>query len=438
MLDLLETLRARHLPLPLHDHFPRFAAADRGRLLRLLTPPDSPRRYRSLSPAVLRRLARSDAPELPAFSRALADWGDLAPLVKALPPARRHAFYRAAQEGRGAGHVTIDAIILAVLPRNCVAEEARRMAAVAREHGAHWSSLLLADSFLPVEEARERLVEATRRPAAEDRAEAWPLLIRNAARSGDHAAVTSVLEEMGRLRNEQDPVRSAALDALSRVRPALFTEDAEPHLDRITADAVEARDSSAATRHNLSDLALSVLREHAAGGRRELVNWALRTLVRISGNTGGADLGRLDTTLRRGQEHQVYEALRPWIGGGRRKGRLQPRLHARPRGRAARRRHARTAGTPLAGHPVRQRHDPAPRGRTVARAARDPRRAGGPRPRVRTVRGRAVAGPGDRHPAPHRPARPAARRDPSVRPLSDQGHPWTVPVDRDIRRWVPR
>lgn len=228
------------------------------------------------------------------------------------------------------------------------------MAAVAREHGARWNSLLLAESFLPVAEARERLVEATRRPAAEDRAEAWPLLIRNAARSGDHAAVTSVLEEMARLRNEHDPVRSAALGALAGVRPALFTEDAEPHLDRITADAVEARDSSPATRQNLSDLALSVLREHAAGGRRELVNWALRTLVRISGNTGGADLGRLDTVLRRGQEHQVYEALRPWIEAGAEKADYSLAFTlARAVGRRAAR-HARTAGTPLAGHPVRQ------------------------------------------------------------------------------------
>ncbi len=46
------------------------------------------------------------------------------------------------------------------------------------------------------------------------------------------------------------------------------------------------------------------------------MNWALRTLVRISGSTGGADLGRLDEKLRRGQEHQVFEALRPWIEAG--------------------------------------------------------------------------------------------------------------------------
>lgn len=325
--DLLERFGPpAALPYQLHDRFGEFASADPGRLLRLLLTPAGPAalRGRALSPAVLRRLARSGAPELAAYGQILAGWGDLAPLVRALPPARRHAFYRAAHEGRGAGPatldgagpVTVDAVMLEVLPRSCVAEEARRMAAVARERGALWDTLLLADSFLPVAEVRERLVEATRRPAAEDRATAWPLLIANAERSGDPAAVTSVLEEMARLRNEQDPVRSAALHALCGVRPTLYTEDAEPHLDRITTDAVEARDSSPGTRQALSRLALVVLREHAAGGQRDLVNWALRTLVRISGNTGGADLGRLDATLRRGQEHQVYEALSPWIEAG--------------------------------------------------------------------------------------------------------------------------
>jgi hypothetical protein len=59
-----------------------------------------------------------------------------------------------------------------------------------------------------------------------------------------------------------------------------------------------------------------VLREHAVTSHRDLVRWALRTVVRLSGHTGGADLGRLDHTLRRGQEHQVFEALRPWLEAG--------------------------------------------------------------------------------------------------------------------------
>ncbi|MPY58720.1 hypothetical protein [Streptomyces spongiae] len=316
VLDLLEHRGPATLPHELRDHVGAFAAADPGRVVRLLLTPawSGALGVHSLSTTVLRRLARSDAPELVAYARTLVPYGSLPPLLTALPPARRHAFYAEVYEGRGPA--AADTALLEALPRSGVADEARAMADIARERGGRWNDLLRIECFLPVAEVRDRLVEATRRPAAEDRAESWPLLISNAARSADPGAVTSALEEMRRLRNEQDPVRSAALGELADVRPALFTEDSEPYLDRIAVDAVAAPDSSPATRHHLSRLAVSVLREHAANGGRELVNWALRTLVRISGNTGGADLGRLDHTLRRGQEHQVYEALRPWIEAG--------------------------------------------------------------------------------------------------------------------------
>ncbi|MFD9329518.1 hypothetical protein [Streptomyces sp. NPDC060065] len=453
--DLLERFGPpAALPHQLHDRFGEFASADPGRLLRLLLTPAglAALRGRALSPAVLRRLARSGAPELAAYGQILAGRGELAPLVKALPPAQRHAFYRAAHEGRGAGPatldgagagagagpVTVDAVMLEVLPRSRVAEEARRMAAVARERGALWDTLLLADSFLPVTEVRERLVEATRRPAAEDRAKAWPLLIANAARSGDPAAITSVLEEMARLRNEQDPVRSAALHALSGVRPTLFTEDAEPHLDRITADAVEARDSSRGTRLNLIRLALHVLREHAAGGQRDLVNWALRTLVRISGNTGGADLGRLDATLRRGQEHQVYEALSPWIEAGAE--RVDYSLAFALARAVGRRAAGMTELQQLLWQAIRYGNDATVRTAVALwlepPATRDERVA-----RILALEPSAVAL------WPVREVVTRRRTDlldllpadaPPYGRFLTKGTPWTLPVGRDVRRWVPR
>ncbi|WP_105971329.1 hypothetical protein [Streptomyces geranii] len=315
VLGFLERRPPRVFPRRLDSCLGLFVAAAPGRVLRLLgTPGWSARCVRSLNTSVLRGLARSGAPELVAYGRVLAATGDLPVLLAAMPPGRRHALLAEVQEGRGSA--VADVATLAVLPRTHAPDEARRAAAAARERGAGWYAVLLVESFLPVAEIRARLLDATRRPAAEDRALAWPLLIDNAARSGDPDAVTAVLAEMGRLRNEQDPVRSAALAALADVRAALFTEDAEPHLDRIAADAVEARDSSGPTRQRLGALALGVLREHAARGPRELVNWALRTLVRITGHTGTIDLGRLDRTLAHGQEHRVYEALRPWIEAG--------------------------------------------------------------------------------------------------------------------------
>ncbi|RDD85859.1 hypothetical protein [Streptomyces parvulus] len=318
VLALLEGYGPDRLPHELLGALPAFAAADPRRTLRLLPTPawSAVTGVHRLSRTVLHRLTRRDSPELVAFARFLLPRGDLPRLLKALPPARRPALYEAVREGRGAGAVLVDEPLLEVLPRPEAAREAREAAARARAAGAGTYAVLTAESFLPVAEVHDRLLAATARPDADDRSHAWRLLIRNAARSGDPAAVTAVLRDMARPANEQDPVRSAALRAAERVPAALFTEEAAEHLDRVATDAVQARDSSPETRRALSGLALGVLREHAAGGARDLVNWALRTVVRISGTTGGADLGRLDRTLRRGQEHQVYEALRPWIEAG--------------------------------------------------------------------------------------------------------------------------
>ncbi|MDG9722517.1 hypothetical protein [Streptomyces sp. DH41] len=318
VLTLLDRRGPSRLPYELRGHLPAFAAVDPRGVLRLLaTPAWAPVvSVHGIGRTGLDRLTRADSPELVAYGRTLLPYGDLPRLLKALPPARRHALWTAVREGRGTGTAVVDETLLEVLPRRHAAREARKAAARAREGGAAENTVLTAESFLPVAEVRDRLLAATGRPDADDRAHAWRLLVRNAARWGDPAAVTAALREMGRLRNEQDPVRSAALGAARAIRPALFTEDAVEHLDRVATDAVEARDSSPQTRQLLSELALEVLREHAADGTRALVNWALRTLVRISGTTGGADLGRLDRTLRRGQEHQVYEALRPWVEAG--------------------------------------------------------------------------------------------------------------------------
>ncbi|MEU8604842.1 hypothetical protein [Streptomyces parvulus] len=318
VLALLEEYGPARLPHELLGVLPAFAAADPRRTLRLLPTPawSAVTGVHRLGRTVLHRLTRWDSPELLAYARFLLPRGDLPRLLKALPPARRPGLYEAVREGRGTGAVLVDEPLLEVLPRPEAAREAREAAARAREAGAGAYAVLTAESFLPVAEVHDRLLAATARPDADDRAHAWRLLIRNAARSGDPAAVTAVLRDMAGLANEQDPVRCAALRAAERVPAALFTEEAAEHLDRVATDAVQARDSSPDTRRLLSGLALGVLREHAAGGARDLVNWALRTLVRISGTTGGADLGRLDRTLRRGQEHQVYEALRPWIEAG--------------------------------------------------------------------------------------------------------------------------
>ncbi|MFE1930824.1 hypothetical protein ACFW95_10705 [Streptomyces sp. NPDC059474] len=317
VLELLEDHCQGPLPASVRARLSALVAAEPGVTLRLLLAPEHSGTRRRLDRAVLRRIVRADPPELAELGRALQHDADaLARLLAALPPARRAAFYDAATDGRDPAHAVIEPAVLEVLPRPRRQAEARRMAARARERGAPWTTVLESVAHLPVEEAREELLAAVRRSSAEDRALAYPLLIRCVARSGDPDALTDLLELLERLRNEQDPVRFAALGALARTHPALFTDDAAEHLDRIAAEAISARDSSSATRQALRHLAVALLREHAVTGRRQLLGWALRTLTRLAGSVGAADLGRLDHQLRRGQEQAVFEALRPWLEAG--------------------------------------------------------------------------------------------------------------------------
>ncbi|MFE7592155.1 hypothetical protein ACFU6K_22375, partial [Kitasatospora sp. NPDC057512] len=317
VLDLLERHCPTWLPRPVQECLGRLLTAVPGRTIRLITPPERAATA-SVSRSALTRIARLDPPELPDLGRAWSTapmW--LARLLRALPPSRREAFYDLVTADRDLSRSELSEAVLDALPRRRAQAEARRMAAQAAERGAAWSVVLAHVAHLPVAEARPRLLAATRRPAAEDRALAYPLLVRNAARSGEPAAVGELLDDLLRLRNEQDPVRSPALVALAAVPPALFRgEAAAAALARIVTDAVEARDTSWQARRALSDLALAVLREHAASGEQPLLGWALATLRQLSGTLGSVPLGRLDTVLRRGQEAQVFEALRPWLEAG--------------------------------------------------------------------------------------------------------------------------
>ncbi|WP_190111332.1 hypothetical protein [Streptomyces cinnamoneus] len=311
VLDLLERLCPGALPARFHRQLGRLAAADPGGTLRLLLAPDrDDADLHHLPRSVLRILVQHQPPGFDAFARAMArDERALVRLLKAMAPSRRTECYDIAMNGRSTGYAALSHGVLDVLPRARREAEARRMAGQAREYGGGWQTILAAMTYLPVAEARAELLAATRRSAPMERAYAYKLLVRNAVLARDPAAVTELLAGLDRLRNEQQPVRAAFLAALADVRPTLFAPEAAPHLERITTDAVEARDFSWPESSALRSLAHGLLREPADAGREqagEPAGWALRTLARL---TGSAATRRQD--LRPGQEHEVFAALRP-------------------------------------------------------------------------------------------------------------------------------
>lgn len=111
--------------------------------------------------------------------------------------------------------------MLDLLPRERRWAEVRRAAADFGDPADFWDDLdTLAHG--PFDEARSALFAAARRPDADDRETAWFLLVTCAARDGGREAVTEALTAMGRLRNERDLVRAAALTALGAVRSRRF------------------------------------------------------------------------------------------------------------------------------------------------------------------------------------------------------------------------
>ncbi|MBZ3901932.1 hypothetical protein [Streptomyces griseiscabiei] len=319
--ERVTTLLERHgpgsLPPALNAGLGPLVTADADRVIRWITSADrNEQRHEPLPPTgVLRRLVRAEPASLTALGRHWLNRGaHFAALVKAMAPGRRPAFVDTVAEG--GTHWSPALSVLELLPRERRWAEVRRAAAEFDGTGSWWDDLdTLAHGSL--DEARAELLAAIARPDADDRAIAWPLFVACAARDGGRAAITELLTTAGRrLRNDRDPVRVAALGALAGTHPRLFAADHAPLLDALATDALEARDASAATTVVLRTLAVRLLVEHATGGEAALREWALRTLERLTNRVGVPDLGPLHRELRRGQEHQVVEALRPWLDAG--------------------------------------------------------------------------------------------------------------------------
>ncbi|WP_418960626.1 hypothetical protein [Streptomyces tritici] len=314
VVGLLDAYRPSVRPWKFDDVLRTLALGDPAGMLRLLVRDTGGMTGAVLNrPEAARRIARTGPWEqVVALGRVVADWpSELARLIVAHPPARRTAFYEAVLDGRtGARHLP-QADVLHALPRETAAREARRVVDHCRSRSGSRARLLEATACLPVAEAREPLLAATRAPVLEDREEGWPLLLRNAARSGDPDAVTTVLADLARLRNEPDPVRWAALNALAALPPRLYAASAAPHLTRVAVDATEAPDLSAESRRALGALAEALLR--ARPDEPALRDAALDILVRLCRIAGGAGLGRLDHVLRPGQEALLLDALRPLL-----------------------------------------------------------------------------------------------------------------------------
>ncbi|MGW0484863.1 hypothetical protein [Nonomuraea sp. NPDC003214] len=269
--------------------------------------------------AIRRRLAALPDDRLGEAGRAVRDHEpSLINLLRAVAPGRREAVFEAATTGVDRSRALPSPFLLNVLPLRPRVAEARRMLGL-RAVADDPARTLETTAFLPYADAEPALLAATRRSEGADRAIGYGHLIACAGRDRDPAVFTRLLGALGRLRNEQDPVRQAALAALAAVPPRLFAAEHVPGLDRLVEDALAARDCSYHTRLALARLATRVFEQGAARDDPALLEYGLRAFDRLTGYVGTASLSHLSRVLRRGQEVTLVRRLAPHLeAGGRR------------------------------------------------------------------------------------------------------------------------
>ncbi|MEV4351385.1 hypothetical protein AB0J83_43570 [Actinoplanes sp. NPDC049596] len=308
-LDLAE----RYAPADWLPSRGELAAHDPRRVVGLLTAPRRRAALRRawLRPALLSRLRVLSGAELAPLVAAVRDVPrQFEALLAAMPPARRAQLYEPAD-------LPPTEAVMELLPAAVRIGEANRVLGL--PHTREREDRIRAwSAFLAWPEASAALMPALRSGRAEERQEAYRLILDAARRHRDPMAALNLL---GRLRNEQDPVRAVALTALARLA-RLFPPAAAAELTRLTTDAVEARDTSRGTTSALATLAADVLQHHT--GSPELREWALLTIDLVSGSSSVPLLRRFDQVLRRGQEVMVFERLRGWVGTGMERGQYGP------------------------------------------------------------------------------------------------------------------
>jgi hypothetical protein len=256
-------------------------------------------RARGLDDDVLAPLCRVLAQSQPAM---------LGTLLSRLPyPRRAELFTRATAELETA-RIEWPPSLLAVLPATLADREAARMLGLQRAATeGSWRRLLL--GHRAIADARPLLERECQSAQAEERGEALAALISSSTRASNGFGET--LTYLRRIKNDQDPVRLAAITALAEVPGHRFEDPAA--LDQVLSPIFDARDTSWATRQKVAKLAHNLLIAHASTPASSLFALGLSLLERLAGQQGTPDLPRLDRNLPRGAERAIVDVLMPWV-----------------------------------------------------------------------------------------------------------------------------